>query len=47
MGIREGVIIKKITMHPFLGPVIVRVGSCEIAVGRGMASTILVEEAGE
>ncbi len=47
MGIREGVIIKKITMHPFLGPVIVRVGNCEIAVGRGMASTILVEEVSE
>ena len=47
MGIREGVIIKKITMHPFFGPVIVRVGSCEIAVGRGMASTILVEEVSE
>ena len=47
MGIREGVIIRKITMHPFLGPVIVRVGSCEIAVGRGMASTILVEEVNE
>ncbi len=47
MGIREGVIIKKITMHPFFGPVIVRVGNCEIAVGRGMASTILVEEVTE
>jgi len=47
MGIREGVIIKKISMHPFFGPVIVRVGNCEIAVGRGMASTILVEEVNE
>ena len=47
MGIREGVIIRKVTMHPFLGPVIVRVGGCEIAVGRGMASTILVEEVSE
>jgi Fe2+ transport system protein FeoA len=47
MGIREGVIIKKITMHPFFGPVIIRVGNCEIAIGRIMASTILVEEANE
>jgi Fe2+ transport system protein FeoA len=47
LGIREGVIIKKLSVHPFFGPVIVRVGNCEIAVGRGMASTILVEEAGE
>jgi Fe2+ transport system protein FeoA len=44
MGIREGVIIKKITMHPFFGPVVIRVGNCEIAIGRIMASTILVEE---
>lgn len=44
MGIREGVIIKKITMHPFFGPVIIKVGNCEIAIGRIMASTILVEE---
>lgn len=47
MGIREGVVIRKITMYPFLGPMIVRVGTCEIAVGRGMASAIFVEEAGE
>jgi len=47
MGIRKGVIIKKISVHPFFGPVIVRVGNCEIAVGRGMASTILVEEVNE
>ncbi len=47
MGIREGVVIKKIAMHPFFGPIIVRVGNCEIAVGRGMASTILVEEVNE
>ena len=44
MGIKEGVIIKKITMHPFFGPVIIKVGNCEIAIGRIMASTILVEE---
>jgi Fe2+ transport system protein FeoA len=47
MGIREGAIIKKIYVHPFFGPIIVRVGNCEIAVGRGMASTILVEEVSE
>ena len=47
MGIREGVVIRKITMYPFLGPIIVRVGNCEIAVGRGMASTIFVEEVSE
>ena len=45
MGIREGVTITKISMHPFFGPVVVGVGNCKIAVGRGMASTIFVEEA--
>ena len=45
MGIREGVTITKLSMHPFFGPVVVRVGNCKIAVGRGIASTIFVEEA--
>jgi Fe2+ transport system protein FeoA len=47
MGIIEGVIIKKIYVQPFFGPVIVRVGNCEIAVGRNMASAILVDEVNE
>jgi Fe2+ transport system protein FeoA len=44
MGIREGAIIRKLSVQPFSGPVIIRIGSCEIAIGRGMAGTILVEE---
>jgi Fe2+ transport system protein FeoA len=44
MGIREGAIIKKLSVQPFSGPVIIRVANCEIAIGRGMASSILVEE---
>jgi Fe2+ transport system protein FeoA len=44
MGIREGSIIKKISMHPFFGPIIIRVGNCEMAVGRRIASSIIVEE---
>jgi Fe2+ transport system protein FeoA len=47
MGIREGSIIRKVSMHPFFGPVVIRVGNCEIAVGRGMASAIIVEEVNE
>lgn len=47
MGIREGVIIKKISMHPFFGPVVIRFGGCEVAIGRRIASTILVEEVDE
>ena len=47
MGIRESSIIKKVSMHPFFGRVVIRVGNCEIAVGRGMASAIIVEEVNE
>jgi ferrous iron transport protein A len=44
MGIREGAVIKKLSVQPFSGPVIIRIGNSEIAVGRGLASSILVEE---
>lgn len=44
MGIREGAIIRKLSVQPFSGPVIIRIGNCEIAIGRRMASSILVEE---
>ena len=44
MGIREGSVIMKISMHPFFGPVIIRVGNCEMAIGRRIASFIIVEE---
>jgi Fe2+ transport system protein FeoA len=44
MGIREGAVIRKVSVQPFSGPVIIRIGNCEIAIGRGMASSILVEE---
>lgn len=47
MGIREGSIIKKISMHPFFGPIIIRIGNCEMAVGRRIASSIIVEEVSE
>lgn len=47
MGIREGSIIRKISMHPFFGPIVIRVGNCEMAVGRRIASSIIVEEIGE
>jgi Fe2+ transport system protein FeoA len=47
MGIIEGSIIKKISMHPFFGPIIIRVGNCEMAVGRRLASSIIVKEIGQ
>jgi len=47
MGIREGTVIIKLSAQPFFGPILIRVGNYEIAVGRGMASSILVEEVSE
>lgn len=47
MGIREGVTITKISMHPFFGPILIKIGNCEVALGRGIASSIFVEEATE
>lgn len=43
MGIRPGVRIKKISGQIMRGPVIVGVGSTQIAIGFGMASRVLVE----
>jgi len=43
LGIREGVMVKKergIFAH---GPIIVKAGSTQIALGRGMASKVMVE----
>jgi len=43
MGIREGARVKKISSQPFCGPVIVEVNRSCIALGRGIASRIIVE----
>ncbi len=43
MGLRVGSKIYKIS--DYSGPVIVRVGNANIAIGRGMASKIIVERA--
>ncbi len=42
-GIREGKIVEVITRQPFGGPVIICVDEGEIAIGRGMASRVIVE----
>ena len=43
LGIREGITIEKITKAFSRSPIIVKVGSSQIALGRGMASKIKVE----
>jgi ferrous iron transport protein A len=43
MGIRPGVRITKISGQIMRGPVIVSVGSTQVAIGFGMASRVFVE----
>lgn len=42
-GIREGKIVEVITRQPIGGPVVICVDEREIAIGRGMASRVIVE----
>ena len=44
LNLREGKIIKKITQHPFRGPIIIEIDGRQCAIGRGMAKKILVKE---
>ncbi|UCD19579.1 MAG: ferrous iron transport protein A [candidate division WOR-3 bacterium] len=43
MGIRPGVNITKVSGQFMRGPIIVRVGTTQIAIGFGMATRIIVE----
>ncbi len=43
LGIREGVTIKKVIGFFGKGPIIVKVGNSQIALGRGMAQKVIVE----
>ena len=43
LGIREGAIVKKERGIFAFGPIIVKAGSTQIALGRGMASKVIVE----
>ena len=45
MGLRPGVKVTKTSGQPLRGPVTLRLGSTEIAIGHGVASRILVEVA--
>lgn len=42
LGIKEGVIVKKVTGLFTHGPIVVKAGSTQIALGRGMASKVKV-----
>lgn len=44
LGIREGVVIRKVSQQAFRGPVIIEIGNTRIAIGCFMAAAIKVEE---
>ena len=43
LGLRLGVKIKKLSSSVFGGPVVIRAGRTNIAIGKGMANKITVE----
>lgn len=47
LGIREGCIIKKISKIGTAGPVVIKIGNTQIAIGKGMAEKIIIEEINE
>jgi ferrous iron transport protein A len=42
MGIREGVRLKVVAVHPFAGPMVVDIGGRQITLGRSIAQRIMV-----
>ncbi|MBN2483936.1 MAG: ferrous iron transport protein A [Candidatus Omnitrophica bacterium] len=43
LGIRKGAVIVKVTAQSYSGPVIVKIGHTQVALGRGMAQKVMVE----
>lgn len=43
LGIREGIVIKKVTGLFKRGPVVVKAGRTQVALGSGMASKVMVK----
>ncbi len=42
MGLREGKIIKLVTIHPMGGPLVIDIGGRSTTIGRGMAHRIMI-----
>ena len=43
LGIRVGKQIRIISTQPFRGPLVIKIDSMRVAIGRGMANKIIVE----
>ncbi|MBN1797166.1 MAG: ferrous iron transport protein A [Spirochaetales bacterium] len=46
MGLRPGIVITKISDQIFGGPIIIKVGKIEFAIGRHMARRMIVQRIG-
>lgn len=44
INVREGKTITKVVSQPFSGPIIIKIGNRQCAIGRGIASKIKVKE---
>jgi ferrous iron transport protein A len=44
LGIRIGCEIEKISRQAFRGPVVIKVGATQVAIGHGMAHRIIVKQ---
>jgi ferrous iron transport protein A len=44
LGIRVGQTVRKVGSGPFKGPVVVEVDRARVAIGKGMAMKVIVEE---
>lgn len=44
LGIREGIVITKISESIARGPVVLQIGNSKVAIGFGMAKRIIVEK---
>ncbi len=43
LNIRAGKVIRKITVQPLHGPIVIEIGNTEAAIGMNMAKKIIVE----
>ncbi|MDD3365592.1 MAG: FeoA family protein [Syntrophomonas sp.] len=43
IGIMEGAELQLITRHPFQGPLVIKVGNANVALGRSIANKVKVE----
>lgn len=44
LGIGPGVDLEVMTVHPFRGPIVIRLDGNQVAIGHGLARRIMVEE---